>query len=87
MKIFLFIFLVVIVVNQSKHQQNLTKFEKTYKSCSDNQCKERQNDEACIFICMNRACFEQVYENYLLEYGEVNTELKNKFEKCFNANK
>jgi hypothetical protein len=76
--------LIIQVLTNNKANQHMSKFDKAYKSCNENQCKERSNDENCIFLCINERCHSDIYGNYLLEYGELNPDLKNKFEKCFN---
>jgi hypothetical protein len=85
MKLVIISALLVSVFLNQKGQPS--RFERIYRECSSNECKERVNDDNCIYNCMSKNCYETIYENYLLEYGEINQELKSKFEKCFNANK
>jgi hypothetical protein len=82
MKVLIILFTISYILT-NKAQNQLTKFEKAFKQCQEGVCKERQNDDNCAFICISQPCYEQVYGNYLLEYGEYNPDLKNKFEKCF----
>jgi hypothetical protein len=82
-RIALIIFLFSQISTNNKANQHLTRFEKAYKTCNEGQCKERPFDENCILSCISEKCYSEIYSNYLLEYGEINAELKNKFEKCF----
>jgi hypothetical protein len=61
-----------------------SRFDRFYKDCSSSKCAGRSNDDTCVYRCMSEKCFTEIYGNYLLEYGEVNFELKNSFEQCFN---
>jgi hypothetical protein len=80
----IYILLIIISLALNKGNQNQSKFDKAHRACQDNQCKTRHNDENCVYLCINSECYEQVYGNYLLEFGEYNNDLKNKFEKCYN---
>ncbi len=77
--------MLLTIQTYSKPKQ-LSKYEKTSRECSNtNECKDRPHDENCVYRCVSEICYREVYGNYLLEFGEVNTELRNKFEKCFNT--
>jgi hypothetical protein len=80
----LYIFLDFVYSNKNKNSG--TKFDRAYNACKKDSCSERSNDDACIFQCISNSCFEQVYSSteYLLEYGEMNYEMKSKFESCSN---
>jgi hypothetical protein len=79
---YIFFFCFYIVCSNKSGQ--ISKFERLYRDCNNNQCMYKPNDETCVFICMNRECFNKVYGNYMLEYGEINYEMKKEFENCFN---
>ena len=69
----------------SNKNKGVSKFERFYNECKATECSSRINDENCVFECISKHCYNQIFENYLLELGEVNTELKSKFEACFNS--
>jgi hypothetical protein len=71
----------------NKNKSSGSKYDRAYSKCKSNECSSRSNDEACIFKCVSSQCYEQIYGDYTLEYGEVNYDLKNKFETCFNTQK
>ena len=81
------IFLSYAVINANKSKTQTTRFDRGYSKCKSNECSHRSNDDACIIKCISEFCYQQIYGNYLLEYGEVNYELKNKFEICLNLQK
>lgn len=84
-KIFFFIYLIGFICCNNKNKMN--KFERLMKECSQTiQCSNRSNDDDCIYKCVSKECYEEIIEknNILIEYGEVNLELKKTFEKCFN---
>ncbi len=81
------VILLVLILSVFSQKGQPSRFERVYRECSNSECKDRQNDDNCIYTCMNRNCYENIYSNYLLELGEINQELKNKFEKCFNSKK
>jgi hypothetical protein len=82
MKFYIFLILLIpFILSNSKHQPS--KFDRSYRDCSNNDCKNRPYDDNCIFNCMDSKCYEKIYSNYLLEFGEINQELKNSFDKCF----
>ena len=82
MKIFIYLFLnITLILCNSKNQPS--KFDRTYRDCINNECKNKQYDDNCVFKCMDSKCYEKIYSNYLLEFGEINLELKNLFDKCF----
>ena len=72
---------------ENKNKTSGSKYDRAYSKCKSGDCSTRPNDEACIMKCISEECYEQIYGEYLLEYGEVNYELKNKFENCFNSQK
>ena len=81
----LYVIFFCVIMIKSKNKQE-TKFEKIYRECSNTrECKQRLYDENCLLRCVSELCYREIYGNYLLEFGEVNTELKFKFEKCFNT--
>jgi hypothetical protein len=87
-KIIFFIYLIGFVFSNSKNK--MSKFERLMKECSQTiQCSNRANDDDCIYKCVNKECYEEIIEknNIIIEYGEVNLELKKTFEKCFKNKK
>jgi hypothetical protein len=85
---YLFIYLIGFIYSNNKNK--MSRFERLIKECSQTiQCSNRSNDDDCIYKCLNKECYEEIIEknNILIEYGEVNLELKKKFEKCFNEKK
>jgi hypothetical protein len=71
----------------NKNKSSGSKYDRAYSKCKSSECSTRSNDEACIFKCVSAPCYEQIYGDYTLEYGEVNYDLKNRFESCFNTQK
>ena len=86
MKILILVFLFIILhLNSCNKQGQTSRFDRHYRDCGNGQCQFRVNDDACVYKWMDSGCYEKIYGNYLLEFGEVNNELKKEFENCFNA--
>ena len=83
-KILFLIFICFTQVNTKNKQE--TKFERILRECGKTlECKQRYFDENCVFKCISEICYREIYMEYLLEYGELNIELRNRFEKCYNS--
>lgn len=76
--------MLIILVHSNNKNKATSKFDRSYIECKNSRCQNRPNDESCILICVSENCYKEIYGNYLLEYGEINYELKNQFEQCFN---
>ena len=70
-------------INSNKNK-GLSNFDRIYNDCKTNSCVKKQSDENCIFKCVSESCYQEVLENYLFEFGEINYDLKARFERCFN---
>jgi hypothetical protein len=81
----LILFFIFINANKNKGQ---SKFDKHWKDCTgSDECKNRPNDDACVYSCISDICYKEVFgTEYFIEYGEVNFDLKSKFESCYNYN-
>jgi hypothetical protein len=83
-------FYLVLLVNwfvYTNKNKGLSNFDIKYNDCKSNHCVKRQSDENCIFKCVSEICYEEVLENHLFELGEINYDLKSRFERCFNFKK
>ncbi len=83
-----FSLIVVVLLNNiplglTNKNHGSTKYDRTYNHCRINKCNDISFDDDCIFRCMSSFCYSQVFFNYVLELGELNLDLKNKFEACF----
>lgn len=76
------IFLISHVSNKSKSTQS--RFEIRFKECRKGYCNQRELDESCVLRCISKKCYNRIYENYILEFGEANYDKKSEFESCFN---
>jgi hypothetical protein len=83
--VFLFIFIFFLPLCLSNKSKSMSKYDRYYNECKIKDCNYRAGDEDCIFQCISKYCYNQVIGNYLFELGEVNTDIKNRFEACFNA--
>jgi hypothetical protein len=72
----------LIFSNKSK---TVTKYDRYNNECKQSECINRPSDEDCIFKCISKSCYEKILGNYLFELGEVNTDIKHRFESCFNS--
>ncbi len=72
-----------IPIGLTNKNHGSTKYDRIYNHCRINKCNDIGFDDDCIFRCMSSFCYNQVFFNYVLELGEVNLDLKNKFEACF----
>ena len=84
--IILVILALINLVSSNKNKQ-LTKFERAYNECKNGVCIYRQFDENCILKCISTNCYNQIFSDYLIEFGEVLGDLKYKFENCYNKQK
>lgn len=87
MKIYIlitFIFLTFPFFTSSNKNKGSSKFDRHFNECKITECVSRPGDEDCIFLCISKSCYEEIFSNYLIEIGEFNGEMKNKFEACFN---
>lgn len=86
-KLFILLFFVTfnLILNFvfNKQKQSLTRFEKGFKECSRLYCKDRLYDDDCVFKCMSLECYNLIVKDYIIEFGEVNLELKANFENCY----
>jgi hypothetical protein len=82
-----FLFAIIKFISANKNKNSGSKYDRAYMKCKNGECSTRSNDEACIMKCISDQCHQNIYGNYLLEYGEINYDLKNKFESCFNTHK
>ncbi len=89
MKNSVFVCLLIFVLLQPfficNKNKSMSKYDRYYNECKIKDCNYRSADEDCILLCISKYCYDQVIGNYLLELGEVNTDIKNRFEACFNA--
>ncbi len=79
------ILIVMLFVVESKpnhNKKNMSKYEKHYNSVKDGLCSNRKYDDNCIFKNMSDNCYKQIF-NYIIEYGEVDTKQRNRFELCY----
>lgn len=81
------IIVVIDIISTNKHKNSGSKYDRAYAKCKTGDCSYRSNDEACIMRCISQECYQEIYGDYLLEYGEINYELKNRFESCVNKQK
>lgn len=79
------IFFIVLIVDckAQKGSKNQSRFEIKYRECQKDLCKNRDYDESCVFRCISTSCFDKVYDDYLMEFGEVNNSRKTDFEACY----
>lgn len=84
--IFLIVILITISKAASKSKSPQSRFEIKYKECRKGLCSKREIDESCVLKCISMKCYNIIYENYILEFGEANYEKKSEFENCFNKN-
>lgn len=70
--------------NKAKHT---SKFEIASRACQQkgSPCENVKLDDSCVFKCLSELCFNKIYNNYVLEFGEVNYNLKSQFEACWNS--
>lgn len=89
MVLFLRFYIVFILFwfTYSNKNKGLSNFDRKYNDCKSNECVKRQSDENCIFNCVSNICYQEVIENYIYEFGEINYDLKSRFERCFNFQK
>ena len=66
--------------------KNQNRFDLRNKECKNSICKKQDQDESCIYICISKKCYQEIYKNYLFELGESNYDKKLEFEKCFYKN-
>lgn len=73
-------FICVLEAKSHKHKP----FKKKKTSCHKNHCynMEKLLATMCICNCISPRCFEQVYGNNILDYGEVDWNREVEFEKC-----
>ena len=84
-KIFIFVLLICISKFTMNNKSGQTsRFDKSYRDCRSSQCQFRSNDDNCNYRCMEQECYDKIYGNYLLEFGEINIDMKKEFENCFN---
>lgn len=80
---FLLIFITAFInTKPNQHKKNMSKYEKHYNSVKEGLCSNRKYDDNCIFKNMSEGCYNQVFD-YIIEYGEVDTKLRNRFELCY----
>ena len=72
----------LIHTKPNQHKKNMSKYEKHYNSVKEGQCSYRKFDDNCIFKIMSEGCYNKVF-TYIIEYGEVDTKQRNKFELCY----
>ena len=83
------VILLIINICQSNKDKQQSRFDRAYKECSSKgECSNRPNDEGCVLNCISPNCYNQIYGNdYIYVFGEINYELKGKFEGCYNKRK
>ena len=86
LQILIFLFFLINFISSNKNKQ-LTKFERAYNECKNGVCIYRQFDENCLLKCISTNCYSQIFSDYLIEFGEVLGDIKNKFETCYNKQK
>jgi hypothetical protein len=72
-------------VSQNNKHKGVSRFDRHYNECKNNDCISRPGEEDCIFSCISKSCYDQIFSDYLIELGEFMGDIKNKFEACFNA--
>jgi len=70
----------------AKSKTSQSRFELKYRDCRKIQCKNRELDESCILKCISINCYNKIYVDYILEFGELNYDKKSELEGCFNKN-
>jgi len=71
---------------ETKNKSN-TKYDRLYNECKNTGCKNRQQDEDCIFRCISTSCYHKIFSEYILEYGEANYEFKSLIQNRVNFSK
>lgn len=77
-------FLFISIYKTTQEIKNKNSFDTEYKNCKITQCNGRNYHESCIFKCMSAKCYAEIYNDYLLEFGQTNYEKKSNFQICYN---
>lgn len=79
----LFILLLLLVLSSPKRKGRGI-YNKLKKKCHSLHCNNMSKRLAinCINSCVSKNCFDKIYGNELLEYGEIDTVRDNSFRLC-----
>lgn len=71
--------------SKNKNKKGMSKFERHYSNCKDNLCRDRKNDDNCIYKCIDNLCYEEILgsSDVYLEYGESDMKVRKLFENCY----
>ena len=83
--LYLALTLYILKLIRANKNKSPSRFERAYSECKNQDCLAKQFDENCIYKCISETCYDQVYYHYLIEFGEINFDKKNQFERCFNS--
>lgn len=84
--ILLILLTITALITETNCNKGQSQFERMFKECSSTpQCMRRPNDDNCLYQCVNKECYDELIgnTNLLIEYGEIDSELKKTFEKCY----
>ena len=76
---FLIVLLKLIQDVTPNKNKAVSRFDRHYNECKSQDCLKRASDEDCIYKCISKQCYEQIFSDYILELGEINYDLKSKF--------
>ena len=80
-RLMVLIILICVLGTSAKRKGGLKKLK---NSCHKKHCYNIDKSLAslCIYSCVSPTCFSQVYDSYILDYGEIDRNREIEFERC-----